>query len=145
MGTKHPLPPASLAVRRIGIIAQRTAVPVQRAPAAAMRTRRLLEGKKLGLQLLCIAPKMKRPMEHPAFLPEGDGERRAFFTARPDGATRWRKDLEKRATAPDGTSATLESCAPSEAWCLLQGASPCWVRNSQPPVPSVGVLKEQKK
>jgi hypothetical protein len=34
-----------LAVRRIGIIAQRTAVPVQRAPAAAMRTPRLLEGK----------------------------------------------------------------------------------------------------
>ena len=34
------------------------------------------------------------------------------------------------------------SCAPSEAWCLLQGESPCRVRNSQPPVPSVGVLKE---
>ena len=36
----------------------------------------------------------------------------------------------------------LTSCAPSEAWCLLQGESPCRVRNSQPPVPSVGVLKE---
>ena len=45
IGTKHPLPPASLAVSSIGIIAQRTAVPVQRTPAAAMRTRRLLKGK----------------------------------------------------------------------------------------------------
>jgi hypothetical protein len=63
----------------------------------------------LGLQLLRIAHKMKRQMEHPAFLPEGDWDRRAFFTALPDGATRWRKVLEKRMTAPDGTSATLGS------------------------------------
>jgi len=34
----------------------------------------------------------------------------------------------------------LTACAPSEAWCLLQGESPCRARNSQPPVPSVGVM-----
>ena len=36
------------------------------------------------------------------------------------------------------------SCAPSEAWCLLQGERPCRVRRSQPPVPSVGVMEEQR-
>ena len=28
--------------------------------------------------------------------------------------------------------------APSEAWCLLQGASPCWARVNHPPISSVG-------
>ena len=45
VGAKYPLAPTSLAVGRVGIIAQRTAVTVQRPHAAAMRTRRLLEGK----------------------------------------------------------------------------------------------------
>jgi len=49
VGAKHPLTPASLAVARVGIIAQQTAVPVQRAAAVAMRTRRLLEGKSCVL------------------------------------------------------------------------------------------------
>lgn len=47
IGTKHPLAPASFSVSGGGIIAQRTAVPVQRAATAAMRTKRLLEGKSL--------------------------------------------------------------------------------------------------
>lgn len=45
IGTKHPLAPERFAVRGLGIVAQRPAVPVQTANAAAMRTRRLLEGK----------------------------------------------------------------------------------------------------
>jgi hypothetical protein len=47
VGAKHPLAPASFSVSGVGIIAQRTAMPVQRAATAAMRTRRLLEGKSL--------------------------------------------------------------------------------------------------
>jgi len=34
-------------------------------------------------------------------------------------------------------AAQLVVGAPSAAWCFLQGASPCLVRPSQPPVPSV--------
>lgn len=45
VGTKHPLAPERPPVGRVGIIAQQTTVPVQRPDAAAMRTRRLLEGK----------------------------------------------------------------------------------------------------
>jgi hypothetical protein len=45
VGTEHPLASERLSVRRVGIIAQRPAVPVQCSHAAAMRTRRLLEGK----------------------------------------------------------------------------------------------------
>jgi hypothetical protein len=45
IGAKHPLAPERVSVSGVGIIAQRTAVPVQRPHAAAMRTRRLLEGK----------------------------------------------------------------------------------------------------
>ena len=32
--------------------------------------------------------------------------------------------------------------APSEAWCILQGESPCRVRSSQPPVSSVASVAE---
>ena len=32
--------------------------------------------------------------------------------------------------------------APSEAWRFLQGASPCQVRSSQPPVPRVASVEE---
>jgi hypothetical protein len=45
VGTKHPLPPDGLAVGHGGIIAARMTMPVQGANAAAMGTRRLLEGK----------------------------------------------------------------------------------------------------
>jgi hypothetical protein len=45
VGTKHPLASESFSTSGVGIIAQSTAVPVQTASAAAMRTRRLLEGK----------------------------------------------------------------------------------------------------
>ncbi len=45
IGTIHPLPQEGFAVRHQGIIAQRPAVPVQTANAAAMRTGRLLERK----------------------------------------------------------------------------------------------------
>ena len=34
-------------------------------------------------------------------------------------------------------NSTDSVCAPSEAWCFLQGESPCRVRFSQPPVSSV--------
>jgi hypothetical protein len=34
--------------------------------------------------------------------------------------------------------------APSEAWCILQGESPCRVRVSHPPVSSVASVAEQK-
>lgn len=47
IGAIHPLAPERFSVRGVGIIAQRPAVPVQTAKAAAMRTRRLLEGKRL--------------------------------------------------------------------------------------------------
>jgi len=33
--------------------------------------------------------------------------------------------------------------APSEAWCVLQGASPCRVRFNQPPVSSVAPVAER--
>ena len=45
IGTKHPLATDRLPVGLGRIVAQRTAVPVQTARAAVMRTRRLLEGK----------------------------------------------------------------------------------------------------
>jgi hypothetical protein len=45
VGTKHPLTSESFSTSGVGIIAQSTAVPIQTASAAAMRTRRLLEGK----------------------------------------------------------------------------------------------------
>jgi len=45
VGTKHPLPPDGLAVGHGGIIAASMTMPVQGADAAAMGTRRLLEGK----------------------------------------------------------------------------------------------------
>lgn len=45
VGTKRPLAPERLGVRGVGIIAEGSAVPVQCSHAAAMRTRRLLEGK----------------------------------------------------------------------------------------------------
>jgi putative transposase len=34
--------------------------------------------------------------------------------------------------------------APSEAWCILQGESPCWVRVSHPPVSSVAPVEESR-
>ena len=40
---------------------------------------------------------------------------------------------KKLATEPNN----LTACAPGKAWCFLQGESPCRVRSSQPPVPSV--------
>lgn len=45
IGTIHPLATHGLTTRLGRIVAQRAAVPVQTANAAAMRTRRLLEGK----------------------------------------------------------------------------------------------------
>jgi hypothetical protein len=45
VGTKHPLTSESFSTSGVGFIAQSTAVPVQTARAAAMWTRRLLEGK----------------------------------------------------------------------------------------------------
>ena len=48
-------------------------------------------GKKLRVQLLGVADKMKRPMEHPDLLPENQGPRPAFFTALQDGGTRFGK------------------------------------------------------
>lgn len=45
IGTKHPLPPDGLAVCDDGIIAEATTMTIQCTKAAAMRTRRLLEGK----------------------------------------------------------------------------------------------------
>jgi hypothetical protein len=45
VGTKHPLAPEGLPIGLGRIVTQSTAVPVQTASAAAMRTRRLLEGK----------------------------------------------------------------------------------------------------
>jgi len=45
VGTKHPLPPDDLAIGRGGNIAASMTMPVQGANAAAVGTRRLLEGK----------------------------------------------------------------------------------------------------
>ncbi len=39
-----------------------------------------------------------------------------------------------------GQAAECRVSAPSEAWCILQGESPCRVRSSQPPVSSVAFV-----
>ena len=43
----------------------------------------------------------------------------------------------------DHAARQLSVSAPSEAWCILQGASPCRVRVSRPPVSSVAPVAEQ--
>ncbi len=43
-----------------------------------------------------------------------------------------------------GRPAFLPRRAPGEAWCVLQGASPCWVRVSHPPVASVASVAESR-
>jgi len=43
-----------------------------------------------------------------------------------------------------GRPASLPRRAPSEAWCVLQGASPCRVRASHPPVASVASVAESR-
>jgi len=43
------------------------------------------------------------------------------------------------------SSAADESVrAPSEAWCIFQGASPCRVRANHPPISSVAPMAEPK-
>ena len=43
-----------------------------------------------------------------------------------------------------GNRHSYRESAPSEAWCILQGASPCLVRSSHPPVSSVAPVAEQE-
>jgi hypothetical protein len=57
-------------------------------------------------------------------------------------ADRLQRPLLRRSRFQQLLSASVS--APSEAWCFLQGASPCGGRSNQPLLPSVAPVEEVK-
>jgi hypothetical protein len=108
IGTIHPLATKRLTARPQGIVANGTAVPVQTANAAAMRTWRLLEEKAAISTPGHRAQNEKADGTSP-LLPESKMVRRAFFDGTVQRRNSVQKDFGKRRDGADGTSTTLGS------------------------------------
>ncbi len=109
IGTIHPLAPLPLAAGLARIVAEGTAMPVQRADAAALRTGRLLEGKSRACNAWASRTKWKGRWNIPTGCPSAIGGVELFARhgqGRRDSAQRgWGENK----TALNGTVAALRS------------------------------------